>query len=153
MSSDNNNNNKDDSGDLLTTKQPSSTNVKLFELEDAFKDDGENVVGTKFFGGGAMKDELYVPEEEERALELQNVLKELETEYKRFEDGQVFGDALAKTVGLALQCAINEILYNDNYSSSQDVVASWKEDASLVWETPFPKSKNAASNSGHHQQS
>ena len=153
MLSDNNNNNEDDSGDLLTTKQPSSTNVKFFELEDAFEDDGENVVGTKFFGGGAMKDELYVPEEEERALELQNVLKELETEYKRFEDGQVFGDALAKKVGLALQCAINEILYNDNYSSSQDVVASWKEDASLVWETPFPKSKNAASNSGHQQSS
>ena len=48
----------------------SSKKVKFFELDDAFEDDGENVVGTKFFGGNTMKEELYIPEEEEMALEL-----------------------------------------------------------------------------------
>ena len=33
----------------------SSTKVKFFELDDAFEDDGENVVGTKFFGGNTVK--------------------------------------------------------------------------------------------------
>ena len=134
--SDNDNNN-----DNELSSSSSSSNVKFFELEDAFEDDGENVVGTKFFGGNSVKDELYVPEEEEMALELQNVRPEQETEYKRFEDKNAFGDELAKEVGKSLQSAINQILYNDDGSTAG--VALWKEDSSLMWETPFPKSKNA----------
>lgn len=126
-----------------------SINIKLFELDDAFADDGENVVGTKFFGGSSVKEELYVPEEEERALELQNVK---DIEYSRFEDTNSFGDALGKRVGMALQMAINQILYDDNekYNRGEEgdendrvSVPIWKEDATLKWETPFSLTKNA----------
>lgn len=120
--------------------ESSAADVKFFELEDAFEDDGENVVGTKFFGGGAVKDELYVPEEEERATELQNINDEVE--YKRFEDANAFGDAFGKKVGEALQGAINQILYDETIG---DDVPSWKESQSLNWETPFSKSKNSDS--------
>jgi len=114
-------------------------NVKFFELEDAFEDNGEDVVGTKFFGGASVKDELYDPVAEERAIELQSVIAEdtkKDFEYIRFEDQHAFGDGLARRVGEGLQLAINQILYGDN----SDDGSSWREDASLRWETPFPKS-------------
>mmetsp|Transcript_21456 Transcript_21456/g.36416 ORF Transcript_21456/g.36416 Transcript_21456/m.36416 type:complete len:561 (+) Transcript_21456:109-1791(+) len=125
----------------------SSTKVKFFELDDAFEDDGENVVGTKFFGGNTIKEELYIPEEEEMALELQKVkpkqTKE-DSEYNRFQDANAFGDDLARRAGEALQLAINKILYDD---STDDSVATWKENPSIVWETAFPKANNAGGNS------
>lgn len=133
MSSNDDNDNED-----VNPSSSTNSNVKFFELEDAFEDDGENVVGTKFFGGSTQKEELYVPEEEERALELQNVKSlektEREVEYRRFEDPNAFGDDVARRVGEALQSAINRILYEDD-----DDVTSWKEDSSLQWETPFSK--------------
>ncbi len=125
----------------------SSTKVKFFELDDAFEDDGENVVGTKFFGGNTLKEELYIPEEEEMALELQKVksiVTKEDTEYNRFQDTNAFGDDLARRTAEALQFAINKILYDD---SIDDRVASWKENPSIVWETPFPKTNNAGGNS------
>jgi len=115
----------------------SSTKVKFFELDDAFEDDGENVVGTKFFGGNTVKEELYIPEEEEMALELQKVKPKQakdESEYKRFQDTNAFGDDLARRVGEALQWAINQVLYDDSGDNS---VATWKEYPSIAWETPF----------------
>jgi len=125
----------------------SSTKVKFFELDDAFEDDGENVVGTKFFGGNTLKEELYIPEEEEMALELQKVksiVTKEDTEYNRFQDTNAFGDDLARRTAEALQFAINKILYDDYID---DRVASWKENPSIVWETPFPKTNNAGGNS------
>jgi len=134
---------------LRMSNDENKEKVKFFELEDAFEDDGENVVGTKFFGGNTVKEELYVPEEEERALELQNVIKatqqQQEVEYKRFEDTNAFGDEMAKRVGESLQMAINAILYNEESSSSEGGVASWKEDPSVSWETPFSKSNEGSS--------
>ena len=113
-----------------------SGTVKFFELDKAFEDDGENVVGSKFFGGSAVKEELYIPEEEERALELQNA--QMDTEYRRFDDEQVF-DSIGKRIAMAYQLAINEILYDD-----KDESATWKEDAKLIWESPID-AKNAKS--------
>mmetsp|Transcript_29556 Transcript_29556/g.59670 ORF Transcript_29556/g.59670 Transcript_29556/m.59670 type:complete len:616 (-) Transcript_29556:146-1993(-) len=144
-------NGKDDNDSTTTTTKPiptkktSSSNVKIFELDDAFEDDGENVVGTKFFGGNAVKDELYDPEEEERALELQKVKKEAEKEmeYKRFEDEGAFGDELGKRVGESLQIALNAILYGGQ--TNEDGVAVWKEDSALKWVTPFGKKSGNAS--------
>eukprot|EP00804_Cyclotella_cryptica_P013971 CCRYP_002493-RA/>CCRYP_002493-RA protein AED:0.26 eAED:0.26 QI:0/0/0/1/0/0.5/2/0/577 len=153
MSQNNNNDDDDDDNIATNSKTPS---LKLFELEKAFEDDGENVVGTKFFGGNAVKEELYVPEEEERAAELQNVKREADeaSEYRRFEDGAAF-DALGKRVGVALQCAINALLYGDDSNNS---IATWKEDAaSFSWETPFqtnaktPLAELAASKSFYNQ--
>ena len=136
----NNNQNDDQSA------SSSSKNIKLFELENAFEDDGENVVGTKFFGGNTIKEELYVPEEEERALELQNVK---DIEYKRFEDRNSFGDELAQRVGEAWQYAINQILYKDNTTKNDDdnksVMAAWKEDDTLEWDSPFSLTTSSGS--------
>ena len=129
-----------------------ATAVKFFELDNAFEDDGDNVVGTKFFGGSSVKDELYVPEEEEMALVLQGVVVlegEVEgrrgggpTEYRRFEDGGAFGDALASRVGAALQSAINRVLYDDDDDGGggeDDGVSQWTEDPSMEWTTPFSR--------------
>ncbi|KAL7543290.1 hypothetical protein ACHAXR_012608 [Thalassiosira sp. AJA248-18] len=138
-----NNDEEDTPNDNESSPSPtggSTTTVKMFELEDAFEDDGENVVGTKFFGGGAQKDELYIPEDEERALELQNVDKEIE--YKRFEDGNAFGDGFARRVGEGLQAAINKILYDED-GGGDSGSSAWKEDPSLTWETPFGSGKTS----------
>jgi hypothetical protein len=127
----------------------SSTKVKFFELDEAFVDDGENVVGTKFFGGNTVKEELYIPEEEEMALELQNVMSQQtkeEIEYRRFQDINAFEDDLARRVGEALQMAANQILY-DGTDERNNSVATWTENPAIVWETPFPKSKNAVGSS------
>ena len=164
MSDNNNNDNSNNNNNNDNEKDSSSSNVKFFELEDAFQDDGENVVGTKFFGGSAIKDELYVEEEEERALELQNVNKkssdntalidmeagdeDRELEYKRFEDSVAFGDDLGREVGMALQQVLNQVLYNNNDDdgkASAGGMASWKEDPSLVWETPLSKTSSSSS--------
>ena len=107
-----------------------SGSVKFFELDNAFEDDGENVVGSKFFGGTAVKEELYVPDEEENALELQNA--QVDTEYRRFDDDAVF-DAMGGKVAMSYQVAINEILYGDNEGGA----AAWEESANLTWETPI----------------
>ena len=114
-----------------------SGTVKFFELDKAFEDDGENVVGSKFFGGSAVKEELYVPDEEERALELQKA--QMDIEYRRFDDERIF-DSIGKRIGMAYQVAINEILYDEN----DDESAMWKEDAKLIWESPID-AKNAKS--------
>lgn len=111
----------------MANDEDKSGNVKFFELDNAFEDDGENVVGSKFFGGTAVKEELYVADDEERALELQNA--QVATEYRRFEDPSVFDD-MGSRVGLAYQEAINQVLYGDEGGTT------WKEDFGLVWETP-----------------
>jgi hypothetical protein len=145
-----------DDGASPTPPPPSSssssaaTAVKFFELDDAFADDGTNVVGTKFFGGSSVKDELYIPEEEEMALVLQGVIVEEEdqrrggpTDYHRFEDGNAFGDDFAGRVGAALQSAINRVLYDDDDDDDDDddagASALWTEDPSMGWTTPFPR--------------
>jgi hypothetical protein len=141
----------DDSGadDDDSSSSSVATAVKFFELDNAFEDDGDNVVGTKFFGGSSVKDELYVPEEEEMALVLQGVVvlesEEEEgrrrgggpSEYRRFEDGGAFGDALAGRVGAALQSAINRVLYDDG--GDDGGVSPWTEDPSMGWTTPFSR--------------
>jgi len=137
------NNEEKSSSEREYGRSDQASNVKFFELEDAFEDDGENVVGAKFFGGNTIKEELYVEDEEEMALELQNVSPEKETEYKRFDDTNAFRDELASNVGESLQSAINEILYNEENGSD----ISWKEDSLLSWDTPFPKSKKASGQS------
>ncbi|KAL7471770.1 hypothetical protein ACHAXS_012080 [Conticribra weissflogii] len=144
-------NGKDDNDSTTTTAttnptdKSSSSSVKFFELDKAFEDDGENVVGTKFFGGNAVKDELYVPEEEERALELQKVKKEEEIamEYNRFQDEGAFSDELGRRVGESLQLALNSILHEGQ--TNWDDVAVWKEDSALKWVTPFGKKSGNAS--------
>ncbi|KAL7553880.1 hypothetical protein ACHAWF_017223 [Thalassiosira exigua] len=146
----------DDGPELEPREGKSSGSVKFFDLDDeTFADDGENVVGAKFFGGSAVKEELYVPDEEERAWELQNVrvregggslavgeavaARDGELEYRRFDDEGAFGDDLGKKVGRALQSAINRILYDDE--EGDDGALGWQESSSLTWETPFSKSK------------
>jgi len=122
-------------------EKESTSNVKLFELEEAFEDDGKNVVGTKFFGGSAVKEELYIPEAEERALELQNVEQDtVKLEFSRFHDTNAFGDDTSKRVGQALQAAINQILYDE---SDDSFTSCWMEHLALIWETPFSKSKSS----------
>ena len=150
MSANDDDDDDDDSGvdDDDSSSSSVATAVKFFELDNAFEDDGDNVVGTKFFGGSSVKDELYVPEEEEMALVLQGVVV-LEgeeegrrrgggaSEYRRFEDGGAFGDALAGRVGAALQSAINRVLYDGG--GDDGVVSPWTEDPSMGWTTPFSR--------------
>jgi len=126
--------------------------TKFFELEeDTFEDDGENVVGTKFFGGSAEKDELFVAEEEEMAVELQRmssltaVLDRVDTateeaaapmEYDRFEDNRAFEDDLSRSVGRALQEAVRGVL-DDQDKGSDGASVKIAYDASLAWTTPL----------------
>jgi len=132
--------------------------VKLFQLENAFENDGKNVVGTKFFGGNSIKEELYIAEEEEMAVKL--IVKDYDAtttttrqrlEYNRFDDAIAFTDTFAQRVGKTLQMSINRILYNDDDDEGSDMKSSsymkWMEDPALLWDTPFPQSKKISSSS------
>mmetsp|Transcript_25788 Transcript_25788/g.61259 ORF Transcript_25788/g.61259 Transcript_25788/m.61259 type:complete len:512 (+) Transcript_25788:1-1536(+) len=133
----------DEDDNSMANPSSSASNIKFFELEDAFDDNGEDVVGTKFFGGNTMKDELYVPEEEEMATELQSVGQEAdELVYSRFEDTSSFEDETSRKVCGALQAAINQILHGaDANSTASTAAALWREDPKVVWDTPFSASE------------
>ena len=132
----------DEDDDSTPSPSSSSSNIKFFELEDAFDDNGEDVVGAKFFGGSTVKEELYIPEEEEMATELQSVRQEAdELVYNRFEDTSSFEDETSRKVCGALQAAINQILHNDDVNVTSTTAALWREDPKVVWDTPFAASE------------
>ena len=134
--------NGDEDGNSMEKPSSSSSNIKFFELEDAFDDNGDDVVGTKFFGGNTVKDELYVPEEEEMATELQSVGQEAdELVYNRFEDTGSFQDETSRKVCGALQAAINQILHGDDVNVTSATAALWREGPKVVWDTPFAASE------------
>lgn len=146
----------DDEDDILlpppSTRSTTETErVKLFQLENAFENDGKNVVGTKFFGGNSIKEELYIAEEEEMAVKL--LVKDDGTrttrqrlEYNRFDDTIAFTDTFSKNVGKLLQMTINRVLYNDDdVVGGVESAMKWMEDPALLWDTPFPQSKKSSS--------
>jgi hypothetical protein len=146
----------DDEDDILlqippsrsTTTTTETERIKLFQLENAFENDGKNVVGTKFFGGNSMKEELYIAEEEEMAVKLTATTRQ-RVEYNRFDDTIAFTDTFAQKVGKTLQMTINRILYDDDDGGGSGMESSmkWMEDSALLWDTPFPQSKKSSTSS------
>jgi len=131
----------------------------ILKMSDYNGDDDEkpaDVVGAKFFGGSAVKDELFDLEEEESALELlkKESTKEKEEEeeeddissrvYNRFEDEKAFPDDVAKKVALGLQLQINDVLNDDDDDdvSSSSLFVQYSK-ASFQWNTPFRKSASS----------
>merc|ERR1719162_949802 len=110
----------------------------------------EEVFGAKFFGGNAIKEELFDEALEERATKLSKLYppKDLEEEedtsiYNRFMDSEAFDDE-SRILAQRLQTAINQALYEDDGdSSSTSLKVSDLYSPTLQWNTPLSKSKTS----------
>jgi len=109
----------------------------------------EAVFGSKFFGGSAVKEELF--EEyltDDSTVTVQRLYPEKiiedntsdDTAYFRYRDITAFPDEQARKLGMGLQKAVNEVLYEaseeDNVDDSTITYSPF-----LKWETPLPRSK------------
>ncbi len=144
--------------DKATSSSRSTTKPKTEQIID--KSDGtetnEEVYGAKFFGGSAVKEELFDAESEEQAdklLKLYPPKKKVtniddgeekeEQIYYRFKDKDAFPDEGACIVAQRLQAAINQALYiseEDNSDYSNGIYSS-----SIQWNTPFSKDPKSQS--------
>lgn len=144
--------------DTASSSSSSATKPKTKQIID--KDDGtetnEEVYGAKFFGGNAVKEELFDAESEEQAdklLKLYPPKKEVTNSdddekkedqiYYRFKDKDAFPDEEACIVAQRLQAAINQALYiseEDNSDYGSNIYSS-----SIQWNTPFSKDPKSQS--------
>jgi len=140
----------------LPAKKQSRTKFTTPSTTDTPDDEGE-VFGTKFFGGSAVKEELFDAELEEQAERLQRLyprqkkkkkqrstvsLPDVEEEaltYRRFEDGDAFPDGEGRELAERLQSAINQALYEtDEGANTDDLTSLYSKNMSgEEWITPF----------------
>jgi len=127
--------------------------VPPLRAESGDDDDGptEEVYGAKFFGGSAVKEELFDPDLEDRAATLLRQEREerggLYGYYDRFEDRSCFEDDYAASVGRRVQGAVCEALdidgdadgMWDGLCDEDDVEIANLYSESVRWETPFPR--------------
>lgn len=104
------------------------TATMLEEYEDEEKP--ADVVGAKFFGGSAEKEELYDPVEEVQAYSVFLEEQRL-SEYQRFQDTNSFPDGLAREFAMTLQTEINDILGSNSVGNSLYAGSNTK------WDSPF----------------
>uniref|UniRef100_A0A7S2I5R8 Uncharacterized protein n=1 Tax=Helicotheca tamesis TaxID=374047 RepID=A0A7S2I5R8_9STRA len=168
------------SSSLSTLQQTKRKRVSFLQKSNYFMSSNNNnnysgeedekpadVVGAKFFGGSAVKDELFDLKEEESALELlkkgrvttvatrddeeggaedDEEEEEEDRVYNRFEDDLAFTDDFAKKVSMALQLQMNEILYDDNDNDvDDDDRVSVQYSKAAKWDTPLRNSKSSSS--------
>jgi len=122
---------------LLSKKQSRSTLLKKPKEEETKK---EEVYGAKFFGGNAVKEELFDSELEANADRLQRLYPKNSTVldngepkvYRRFEDKNAFPDEESRIVGQRLQSLINHVLYETKESVPTSLYSP-----KLEWKTPF----------------
>lgn len=103
----------------------------------------EEIYGAQFFGGSKVNPNLFDSTvEDDQAAELE---QQQNLEYNRFQDTNAFPDDFAQTFGMALQRAVNHVLYDENNhpddvisTSGTGLTVSYHPD--LEWnKTPFPK--------------
>jgi len=136
---------------LQAKKQTRSTLIKpKFDKAIKPKVKEEEVFGAKFFGGNAIKEELFDEAAEERATKLSKLYppKDLEDEedtsiYNRFMDSEAF-DNESRILAQRVQTAINQALYEDDSdASSTSLKVSDLYSPTLQWNTPLSKSKTS----------
>mmetsp|Transcript_25797 Transcript_25797/g.36162 ORF Transcript_25797/g.36162 Transcript_25797/m.36162 type:complete len:472 (+) Transcript_25797:144-1559(+) len=121
----------------LEAKQSRKSDGSAAILED--EETPAGVTGAEFFGGNAVKEELFDPEAEAKAGKEILVKEE---KYKRFQDLNAFPDELARDVAQSIQSQINKVLYTDGPNSISE---SYKYSPSLNWDTPIPIDKSSGS--------
>jgi len=152
------------------TRPPTSTPPPPSDPSDPSNDDeNEEVFGTKFFGGSAVKEELFDAELEENADRMQRLYprqkkkvirrkpgeveeKDEDLSYERFEDRETFPDRKGKEIGVRLQSAINRALYevgeDEEDEADEKLEVGLLYDAKMTlddWVTPF---RNGGKGSG-----
>mmetsp|Transcript_29850 Transcript_29850/g.54676 ORF Transcript_29850/g.54676 Transcript_29850/m.54676 type:complete len:532 (-) Transcript_29850:138-1733(-) len=134
----------EDSSSASAKAGSTSTGGSTAVAEEEYEDDDApaDVVGAKFFGGSAVKEELFDSQEEEAAA-----LTETRT-FDRFEDVAAFPDPLARTVAERLQRSIQTIIRNKNTNNNnnddEDMIYA---KTGFKWETPLIVTKKASSGS------
>jgi len=147
--------NKGTQTQLLAKKQTGSSLIRVpnenkTKPEQGKKDDtesNEEIFGTKFFGGSAIKEELFDAGLEAQADKLQKLYPPKQNKadeqdvdtmtYRRFMDTNAFPDEKARILAQRLQSVINQVLYisNDDGASIGKSIYS----SNLKWDTPFSK--------------
>lgn len=120
---------------LHSQLEPPEPQLADTDIEDETTGDA---YGAKFFGGSAVKDELFDLVEEETAT--LTMLEEEEEEdnlsFDRFDDKLAFPDVMGKRVGMALQDLIGTTLLEDKYNvSSTEEVISYAKNGE--WSSPI----------------
>ena len=137
---------------LLNPPKPKSKTEKSNEEEA-----NEEIFGTKFFGGSAIKEELFDAEAEAQADKLMKLYprkttalldkidvteesKEDSSTYNRFMDQNAFPHEEARAIAQRLQSSINYALYDSDDISESNIYSS-----NLQWNTPFSKDAKSRS--------
>eukprot|EP00559_Dactyliosolen_fragilissimus_P001757 CAMPEP_0184862506 /NCGR_PEP_ID=MMETSP0580-20130426/6962_1 /TAXON_ID=1118495 /ORGANISM="Dactyliosolen fragilissimus" /LENGTH=661 /DNA_ID=CAMNT_0027360409 /DNA_START=125 /DNA_END=2110 /DNA_ORIENTATION=+ len=155
-----------DKRDSSSTDTNSNTNTNINDTDE----DMEEVYGAKFFGGSAIKEELFDEIAEENAERLDKLYppkpkakdkvstgdgdddETLSSSYHRFDDLNAFPDLDAKTFAIKLQKLVNDALYeteNDYIDDHDDHDSSYtlNYSSSLQWDTPFTTTSTKNRNS------
>lgn len=151
---------KSDSSSETSNKQSRSSLLKLPKDspnqkvgEDKKKEDEGEVFGAKFFGGSAIKEELFDAELEAQADKLSKLYPKSQSDqdgneeddgiYRRFFDKNAFPDEEARTIAQRLQTAINQALYIPEGENSSSIGTESIYSPTLQWNTPFSKAASS----------
>uniref|UniRef100_A0A7S4NHH8 Uncharacterized protein n=1 Tax=Odontella aurita TaxID=265563 RepID=A0A7S4NHH8_9STRA len=111
----------------------------------------DEVYGAKFFGGAAVKEELFDPKAEDRAAELlrrereekvRNEDDDFAGSYDRFDDRLCFEDEFASSIGRRVQGSIGAALYDDD-DEVDDETEGGAYASNVDWTTPFSREKGS----------
>jgi hypothetical protein len=146
---------------LLAKKQSRSTLLNPVKDDDkggtaGVKEEVEEVYGTKFFGGSAVKEELFDEALEEQADKLialystnskaTKVGEDSSSQmYSRFSDTDAF-DPACRNFAQVLQAAINQALYLPLDETQETVTANLPNQIyspTVEWKTPFSRAKDS----------
>ena len=151
---------------LSAQKQSRSSLLKPPESKINAKDEKgeevkEEIYGAKFFGGNAIKEELFDAELEEQADKMMKLYPPKKTvadvqedvdsttdplTYYRFMDTDAFPDEEARLVAQRLQSAINQALYIPEDGDENDIqISKTIYSPTLQWNTPFSKDSKSRS--------
>jgi len=91
--------------------------------------DEDKVVGTDFFGGAKLKDDLFDP-----VLEATATVELKKTRYIKWEDRNAFVDDVSRALAKSLQGQLNGLLYAEDESPAQPEYVYSKQ---LQWSSPL----------------
>lgn len=125
-------------------KVPSSVGKPKAVSKKNSEEGEEEVFGAKFFGGSAVKEELFDAELEASAEKMNRLYPKDTVEeneeplYSRFLDTDAFPDNEARNVARRAQSAINQALYISDDGEEQKLSPIYSP--TLKWDTPLSKS-------------
>lgn len=105
---------------------------------EEYEDDEKpaDVVGAKFFGGNAEKEDLYDPIAEAEADKVMQAKDEIQV-YEKLQDPAAFPDDVARDFAIKLQNEIDDVLNNSGLASSSSMYSG----SNIKWNSPLATDK------------